>query len=71
MSTLYTAWVGVTKAPFVNFSVSKIFNLAKVPVRFFESHLYITGVTTAVLQRHLPKINMIFKSSHVYDDGEK
>ena len=27
--------VGVTKAPFVNFSVSKIFDLAEVPVRFF------------------------------------
>ena len=30
--------VGVTKAPFVIFSVSKIFDLAKVPVRFFKSH---------------------------------
>ena len=29
----------ITKAPFVNFSVSKIFDLAKVPFRFFESHL--------------------------------
>ena len=28
--------VGVTKAPFVNFSVSEIFDLAKVPVRLFE-----------------------------------
>ena len=27
--------VGVTTATFVNFSVSKIFNLAKVPVRLF------------------------------------
>ena len=27
--------VGVTKAPFVNFSVSKIFDPTKVPVRFF------------------------------------
>ena len=27
--------MGVTKAPFVNISVSKIFDLAKVPVRFF------------------------------------
>ena len=32
--------VGITKAPFVNFSVSKIFDLAKVPARFFESHLF-------------------------------
>ena len=39
--------VGVTKALFANFSVSKIFDLAKVPVRFFESHSYLTGVTAA------------------------
>ena len=32
---LYTARGGVTKAPFVNFSVSKIFDLAKVPVYIF------------------------------------
>ena len=32
--------VGVTKAPLVNFSVSKIFDLAKVHVRFLESHSY-------------------------------
>ena len=31
--------VGVTKAPFVNFSVSKIFDLVKVPLRLFESYL--------------------------------
>ena len=34
------AGVGVTKAPFVNFSVNKIFGLAKVHVRFLESHSY-------------------------------
>ena len=36
--------VGVTKVPFVNFSVSKIFDLAKVPVTFFKSHSYLTDV---------------------------
>ena len=43
------AWsgVGVTKAPFVDFPVSKIFDLTKVPVRLFVSHSYLTGVTTA------------------------
>ena len=41
-----SSWVGVTKAPFVNFSVSKIFDLAKVPATFFESHSYLTGVVT-------------------------
>ena len=39
--------VGVTKAPFANFSVSKIFDLAKVTVRFLESHSYLTGVAAA------------------------
>ena len=52
--------VGVTKALFVNFSVSKIFDFAKVPGRFFESHSYLAGVTAAELRRHLPNINMIF-----------
>ena len=34
----YWPGVGVTKAPFVNFSVSKIFDLANVPVMFLASH---------------------------------
>ena len=54
--------VGVTKALFVNFSASKIFDLAKVPVKFLEYHWYLAGVTAAELQRHLPNINVIFKS---------
>ena len=36
--------VGVTKVPFVNFSISKIFDLAEVPIRFFESHSYLTAM---------------------------
>ena len=52
--------VGVTKAPFINFSVSKIFDLAKLLLRLFESHLYLTGATAAELRRHLSNINMIF-----------
>ena len=52
--------MGVTKAPFVNFSVSKIFVLAKVPLRLFESRLYLTGATAAELRRHLSNINAIF-----------
>ena len=55
-----TSGVGVTKAPFVNFSVSKIFDLAKVPVRLFVSHSYLTGVTAAELRQHLSNMNMIF-----------
>ena len=54
--------VGITKAPFVNFSVSNIFHLVKVPLRLFKSHLYLTGATTAELRRHLSNINMIFNS---------
>ena len=57
-------WDGVTKVPFVNFSVSKIFDLAKVPVRFLESHSCLTGVTAAELRGHLPNtmINVIFNN---------
>ena len=54
--------VGVTKAPFVNFSVSKIFDLIKVPLRLFKSHSYLTGATAAELRRHPSNINMIFNS---------
>ena len=62
INSVYRPGVGVTKAPFANFSVSKIFNLAKVPVRFPESHSHLTGVTAAELRRHLPNINVIFNS---------
>ena len=58
----YGPGVGVTKAPFVNFSVSKIFDLAKVHVRFLESHSYLTGVPAAELRWHLSNINAIFNS---------
>ena len=54
-----SAGVGVTKAPFVNFSVSKILDLVKAPVEFFESHSYLSGVTAAQLRRHLTNINVI------------
>ena len=54
--------VGVTKAPLVNFSVSKIFDLAKVPLRLFESHLFLTGATAAELRRHLSNTNVMFNN---------
>ena len=57
-----TTGVGVTKAPFVNFSVSRILDLAKAPARLFQSHSYLTGVTAAQLQRHLSNMNVIFNS---------
>ena len=58
--------VMVTNAPFIDFSVSKFFYLAKVPVRFLESHSYLTGVTAAELRRHLSNINAIFNSRCVF-----
>ena len=54
------AGVGVTKAPFVNFAVSKIFDLAKLPVTFFVSHSYVTGVTATHLWRSLSYMNVVF-----------
>ena len=50
---------GVTKAPLVNFSVSKIFDPIKVPVKLFASHSYLTGVTAAELRQHLSYMNVI------------
>ena len=59
---IYKTRLGVTQAPFVIFSVSNIFDPAKVPVRFFASHSYLTGVTASILRRHLSNINVIFNS---------
>ena len=47
------------------FSVNKIFNLAKVPIRFFESHSYLTVVPATVLRWHLSNISMTFNRTHV------
>ena len=44
--------VGITKAPCVNLSASKIFDLTKVPIKLFESYLYLTGATAAELRWH-------------------
>ena len=46
----------VTRPQWVNCSVSKIFYLAKVHVRFFESH-------SADVRRHLSNMSLIFQSS--------
>ena len=58
------ACCGVTKAPFFNFPVSKIFNLAKVSVRFFESRSYLTGVIAAELRRH-PSVQTWYSIANV------
>ena len=66
--------VGVTKAPFVNFSVSKIFDAVKVPVRLFASHSYLTGVTAAELRQHQSNLNVIYKftiANMYFGDAEK
>ena len=61
--------MGVTKAPFVNLSVNQFYYLANIPVRFFDSHSYLTGVTTAQLHWHLSNINMILDNV-CFDDYE-
>ena len=58
----YTSAVGVTKDLFVNFSVSRILDMAKIHVKFFESLPLLTGVTAAQLRWHLPNVNVIFNS---------
>ena len=56
-------WDGVfTKSPSVNFSASKIFDLAKKNFKIVKSHSYLTGATTAELQQHLSIINVMFNS---------
>ena len=52
--------MGVTKALFVNFLVSEIFDLLKVPVRFMVSHLHFSGVAAARLQWHPSVMNVVF-----------
>ena len=47
-------------------AISKFFNLAKVPLKSLESHLYLTGATAAELWWHLSNINVIFNSYHVF-----
>ena len=54
--------VMVTKAPFVNFSINTIFDLAKVPVLFVQSHSYLTSVAAARQRRHLSNINVTSNS---------
>ena len=62
--------MGVTKATFVNFSVSKMFDLVKVPVTLFESHSYLTCVAAAELLQHQSNINVIFNRLHGFCDAE-
>ena len=61
-SYTFCSGVAVTKAPFVNFSESTIFDLAKVPVRFYESLSYLTDIAAAELRRYLINIDVIFNN---------
>ena len=54
--------VGVTKALFLNFSVSNFLELVKVPLRLFESHLNLTDATAAELRWHLSYINVLLNN---------
>ena len=47
--------------PFVEFSLSIICDIAKVPyARFFEAHSYLAGIAADELRWHLSNINVIF-----------
>ena len=56
----------LTKAPFVNFSAGKGFDVAKVPVRLFQSNSYLTCITAVELWRHFSNISVIFNSYSVF-----
>ena len=45
--------VGVTKDPFLDSSADKIFDHAKVPIRFVRALSYFTGATAAQLRRQI------------------
>ena len=65
-------WSGVwvINSIFITFSVMNILDLARVLVRSFESDLYMRDVTTAELQCHLSKINVLRDSNQCFDsDG--
>ena len=54
-----------------NFFVPSLFvryisNFANIPVKYWESHSYLTGVTAAELRGHLPDMNMLFKRSAAF-----
>ena len=61
-SVSYPPGVGIIKDPFVNLSVSKIFDLTKVPITIFESHSYLAGGVAAQLRRYQSNMNVIFNS---------
>ena len=48
--TMLEPGLGVTKAPFVNFSVTGNFDLAKVYVIDFQTRSYLSGVSAAQLR---------------------
>ena len=55
--------IGVAGIPLGIFSIQDIFHIAKIPVRFYEPLLYLTGVPATDLRRRLSNMNVIFNSS--------
>ena len=58
--------VGVTKSPFIKFSVMEKIDFAKLFVGFFKSHSSMTGVIAGQLQGHLSNTNVIGNSQRVF-----
>ena len=58
--------VGVTKAALVNFSIINIFDLTKVPLKWYESYSYLINATAAELQWHLSNMNVIFNNYRAF-----
>ena len=54
--------MGVTKALFLNFYISKSCDPTKIPVIYFASYSYLTGVFAAKLRKHTSNMNVIFNS---------
>ena len=42
---IQSSWVGVTKAPFINFSMKELFDFDKILVCLFEEPLYLMDAT--------------------------
>ena len=69
-SGIELAGVGVDQAPFLNFSVTRNFDFAKVYVRYIKSRSYLSGVSAAQLRRHLTNMNVITGNMY-FDDSDK
>ena len=63
--------VGFTKAPFVNFSVKEMFDLANIHVKLLESLSYLTGVAAAATPaKYEPDIQHVASVLTMLKNGE-